>query len=69
MKGNGYPTAAGMKILERIFESGPTPLAPINPRTYAHLDENGYVVTTTLGGVVCVDLSGEGKYFMSGELP
>lgn len=58
-----------MKILNRIFVSGPTPLAPLNPRTYAHLDENGYVSLTTLGGVLCVELSGEGNYFMSGELP
>lgn len=66
---SSYPTKAGMKVLERIFESGPTPLAPINPRTYAHLDENGYIQTTTLGGAVCVTLSAEGRYFMTGDHP
>jgi len=62
------PSEAQLALLEKLYTGGPAPLSPVNPKTYAALDEQGMVQPVTVDGVPMVELSGEGIYYMGGEI-
>lgn len=63
------PSAPQTALMEKLYTGGPAPLGPINPKTYAVLDEQGLVQPVSVDGISMVELSAEGVYWMGGEEP